>query len=110
VHTVVETPEFIIAAKHAGMTDEERWAAIDHISENADAGEIIPGSGGARKVRILKEGGGKSGGYRVITYYTNKSNAVLLVTVISKGKRGNLTEKQKTRQKVSRRPKIAKGD
>ena len=59
VHTIVETPEYLVAASWAGMTDDERYDAIMIISESSEAGDIIPGSGGARKVRIAKQGKGK---------------------------------------------------
>ena len=77
------------------MTDAEREATVDYLAANPNAGEIIPGTGGCRKVRIAKQGEGKSGGYRVITYYTSENEPVFLLTVISKGKQANLTVKQK---------------
>lgn len=95
MQTVVETPEYLAAAKKAGMTDAEREAAVLFLAANPDAGDIIPGTGGCRKVRIAKQGKGKSGGYRVITYYTSALAPVFLMTVISKGKQANLTEGQK---------------
>ena len=109
MQTVVETPEFLAAAQRAGMTEEERFAAVDHVSEHPDAGDLVEGSGGARKVRIPKQGKGKSGGYRVITYYVGPDAPVFLITVISKGQQANLTENQKkavkgsTKQEKSRR-------
>ncbi|MFT4027449.1 MAG: type II toxin-antitoxin system RelE/ParE family toxin [Novosphingobium sp.] len=95
VQTVVETPEYLAAAKKAGMTDDERVTVVDFLAGTPDAGEIIPGTGGCRKVRIAKEGKGKSGGYRVITYYMTREEPVFLMTVISKGKQANLTGRQK---------------
>lgn len=95
MQTVVETPEYLAAAKKAGMSDAEREAAVLFLAETPEAGEIIPGTGGCRKVRIAKEGKGKSGGYRIITYYTDDDHPVYLMTVISKGQRANLTDRQK---------------
>ncbi len=95
MHTVVETSEYLTAASKAGMTDVERWAVIDAIAANPEAGDIIPGTGGCRKVRVAKAGGGKRGGYRVITYYTVPNQPVFLLTVIAKNQRANLTERQK---------------
>jgi len=95
VQMVVETPEYLAAAKRAGMTDAERESAVNFIAANPDAGEIVPGTGGCRKVRVAKEGKGKSGGYRLITYYGSSNQPVFLLTVISKGKQANLTERQK---------------
>jgi hypothetical protein len=95
MQTVVETPEYLSACKKVGMTEAERSAAVDLIAANPEAGDIIPGSGGCRKVRVAKLGGGKSGGYRVITYFTTRQQPVFLLTLISKGKQANLTEAQK---------------
>ena len=95
MHTVVETNEYLIAAKKAGMSDAERAVAVDIIAANPEAGDIIPGTGGCRKVRVPREGKGKSGGYRVVTYFTDAEVPVFLLTVISKGKQANLTDRQK---------------
>lgn len=46
-------------------------------------------------MRIAKEGKGKSGGYRVTTYFATRDEPVFLLTIISKGKQANLTDKQK---------------
>jgi hypothetical protein len=99
MHTVVETPEYLTAAKKAGMTEAERNAAVEFIACNPMAGDVIEGTGGARKVRIAREGAGKSGGYRVITYYTSEARPVYLLTVISKGRQANLTADQKAQIK-----------
>lgn len=76
------------------MTDAEREDAIEQLARHPDAGAVIPGSGGARKVRVARAGGGKSGGYRVITYYTDGDHPMFLITVISKGQRSGLTRAQ----------------
>lgn len=95
MQTVVETPEYLTAAKRAKMTDEEREWVVTHVAENPRAGVVIEGSGGARKLRVPGKGKGKSGGYRVVTFYANRNVPVFLITVISKGKQSNLTEEQK---------------
>jgi hypothetical protein len=46
-------------------------------------------------VRSIFDPKGKSGGYRVVTFYTTKDEPVFLLTVISKGKQANLTDAQK---------------
>lgn len=68
MQTVIETEAYLRHAKAAGMTDDERADLVTYIAENPQAGEIMPGCGGARKVRFARTGGGKSGGYRVVTY------------------------------------------
>jgi hypothetical protein len=94
MQTIVETPEFLAAAKRAGMSEDERGAAVDFIAANPTDGDIMPGTGGCRKIRIARQGEGKRGGYRVITYFTSDDEPVFLLTVISKGKQANLTGKQ----------------
>lgn len=94
MHTVVETPEYLKAAAKAGMTDDERAATVEFVSLNPMAGDLIAGGGGIRKVRVPGRGKGKSGGYRVVTYYLDEGQPVFLLTVISKGQRANLTDGQ----------------
>jgi hypothetical protein len=77
------------------MTDEEREAVVALIAENPEAGEIMPGCGGARKLRFAKPGRGKSGGYRVITYYAGTDYPTFLLTVFGKGEKANLTKAER---------------
>lgn len=77
------------------MSDEEREAVVEHLARDPAAGAVIPGSGGARKVRIARRGSGKSGGYRVVTYYSSADEPLFLLTVISKGQQANLTKAQR---------------
>jgi hypothetical protein len=92
VQAVIETPAYLASADDAGMSEAERKAAVDTIAANPEAGDLIVGSGGCRKVRIAGRGKGKSGGYRVVTYYAGESLPVFLLTVFSKGERSNLTK------------------
>lgn len=92
MHTVIETNAYIAAAKDAGMSADEMAAVVDLIAANPEAGEIMPGCGGARKLRVAKPGKGKSGGYRVITYYAGDDVPVLLLTAFGKGEKANLTK------------------
>ena len=59
------------------------------------AGAIMPGCGGARKVRFAAFGGGKSGGFRVITYYGSGDIPAFQLTVYVKSMKENLTDKDK---------------
>jgi hypothetical protein len=93
MQTVVETPAYLSAAKAAGMTEAERSAAVDIVSADPLAGDLIVGSGGCRKVRVAGRGKGKSGGYRVVTYFVG-DNGVCLLWVLSKGRAANLTDAQ----------------
>ena len=92
VHTVVETPGYLRRAKGAGMTEAEMASAIDQIAADPASGDVIQGSGGCRKVRVAGRGKGKSGGYRVVTLFGGGEIPVFLLSVISKGDRGNFSD------------------
>lgn len=92
MHTVIETNAYLSAAKDAGMSEDERVSVVDFLSSNPQAGEVMPGCGGARKVRYKKPGTGKSGGYRVITYFGGDTVPVFLLTVFGKNEKANLSK------------------
>ena len=92
MHTVLETPAYIAAARDAGMSAEEMEAVVSLIATDPQAGAVMPGCGGARKLRVRKPGTGKSGGYRVITYFAGDDVPVFLLTVFGKGEKDNLTK------------------
>lgn len=91
MHTVIETQGYLRAAAAAGMSDEEMAAVIDIIANDPQAGDIMPGCGGARKLRVRRPGTGKSGGYRVVTYYAGEIYPAFLLTVFPKSMKTNLT-------------------
>ena len=70
-------------------SDAERQEFISFIAANPEAGNIIRGSGGCRKVRWSRSGTGKSGGARVI-YFLAHEGTVWLLIVYSKAKFDNL--------------------
>lgn len=88
LQTVVELPEFQKRAK-AIMSDEERAAAIIFIAANPEAGVSL--GGGLRKVRIPRDGGGKSGGFRTIYVFGGSHMPIFLITVFAKNEKANLT-------------------
>ena len=95
MHTVIEIGVYLASAKRADVTDDERRGIVDMIAADPEAGEVMVGTGGARKVRYAKEGGGKSGGYRVITYFGGVDVPVFLLDVYGKGQKANLTPKER---------------
>jgi hypothetical protein len=76
------------------MTEGEIDGLVGFLAENPAAGVEIPGTGGCRKVRIAGRGRGKSGGFRVVTFYTGEAFPVFLITVFSKGERANLSKSE----------------
>lgn len=95
MHAVIETAAYLAASENAGMDDEERAAVVDLVSRNPAIGDIMPGCGGARKLRFAKPGRGKSGGYRIITYYGGEDIPVFLLTLFKKGEKDNLTKAER---------------
>ena len=88
--TVVETPFFL--RKAAGiLTSEERTRLIATIGMVPECGEIIPGTGGVRKLRWALPGRRKSGGARVVYYFHNESIPVLMLSIYSKNEKVNLS-------------------
>jgi len=88
--TVVETPEFQKRAR-AIMSDAERHELIDFVARNPLAGTSI--GGGVRKFRFARDGSGKSGGYRVIHFYSpDDATPIFLITVFAKNEKANLTK------------------
>lgn len=92
MQSVIETPTFLSDAKQAGMGDDERSALVALIAANPEAGDIMQGTGGARKLRFKRPGMGKSGGYRVIFYYAGDDAPIFLSNVFIKGDRANLSK------------------
>ena len=89
MHTVVETAAYLADAKAAGMTEheKERNAVVEMIASYPEAGDEIGGTGGARKVRVAGRGKGKSGGYRVITFYSGEDLPGVFVGCLFEGRR-----------------------
>ena len=92
---VVETAPFIAAAKAARLSGGEIDRIIDHLARRPEAGDVIQGTGGARKLRFAGRGKGKSGGCRVITFYSGGDFPVFLLTVFAKGERADLSKAER---------------
>ncbi len=88
MRTVAETAVFVRYAAEV-WSDDERQEFINFIAANPEAGDIIPASGGCRKVRWSRSGTGKRGGARVI-YFLVPDGAVWLLIVYVKAKFDNL--------------------
>jgi hypothetical protein len=95
MQSVIETNAYLAAAKDAGMSVDELQAVVNLVAADPQAGEIMPGCGGARKLRVARPGGGKSGGYRIITYYAGTDVPAFLLTVFGKNEKANLTKAER---------------
>jgi len=71
-------------------TEHERADFVSWLAANPEAGEVIPGSGGCRKIRWRQKGIGKRGGVRVIYFNRLKRGEIWLLTLYAKSARENL--------------------
>jgi len=92
--TVVETPAFLRDAA-AALTERERSDLVSYLAANPEAGEIMPETGGARKLRWRAQGRGKRGGTRAIYYYQDESLPLFLLNVFAKNEKANLTNAER---------------
>src|SRR5262245_27638340 len=92
--TVAETPLFVRQAE-AVWDDTERQAFVTFIAANPEAGEVIPETGGVRKVRWARAGSGKRGGTRVIYFYHDADRPLYLLMVYAKAQQENLSADEK---------------
>ena len=88
--TVADTTEF---ARRAGklLSENERTELIGYLASHPEAGNVIEGTGGVRKLRWGREGRGKSGGVRVIYFYYNDQMPLYLLSIYGKNEKDNLS-------------------
>lgn len=94
--TFVELPPF--QRLRDDYFDDESFKGLqDELMENPDAGDVIQGTGGLRKVRFADErrGKGKRGGLRVIYFWKDSDNQFWLFTVYDKDEVDDLTPDQR---------------
>jgi hypothetical protein len=73
------------------LSDSERRELVDWLAAHPTAGDLMVGTGGARKLRWQAKGKGKSSGARVITFYGGVRMPVFLLSAFGKGAKANLT-------------------
>jgi hypothetical protein len=88
VRTVAETAIFQRYAAEI-WSEDERNEFITWIAANPMAGDVIPRTGGCRKVRWASSGRGKRGGARVI-YFNATDHTIWLLIVYTKARFDNL--------------------
>ena len=94
VIVVGETSQFIKKAEKL-LSKAEKDNLIEFIAQNPEAGDIVPNTGGVRKLRYARKGQGKSGSYRVIYYFYNDKNPIYLLTLFGKNEKANLSDAEK---------------
>lgn len=92
--TVVETPEFLSATRKL-MDEGERALLVDYLAWNPTAGDLIPGTGGVRKLRWALEGRGKRGGARVVYFHHDADMPLFMLTAYAKNERADLSQQDR---------------
>ena len=92
--SVIEFPGY---QRRAGelLTADEQIAIVDLIAYDPACGDVIPGTGGVRKLRVALAGSGKRGGARVIYYFYNDNHPALLLTLYAKNEKADLRAREK---------------
>ena len=89
MYTVAETETFVATAE-ALWSEDQRRDFINWVAANPLSGEVIPGSGGCRKLRWSRAGQGKRGGVRVIYFNRLDDGMIWLLVIYAKAVRGNI--------------------
>jgi hypothetical protein len=87
--TVIETPTFTRLWPDY-WSEDERGEFVAWLAANPEAGDVIRGSGGCRKVRWSRGGTGKSGGVRVIYFNRLSNGEIWLLTIYAKSARDSI--------------------
>lgn len=87
--TLIETPLFSSLWPDY-WTEAERGEFCSFLAREPDAGDVIPGSGGCRKIRWTRAGIGKRGGVRVIYYLRRQDGLIWLLLIYAKSAKGNV--------------------
>lgn len=93
-HAIVETSAFTGRVRELKTVADELVAIYDAYASEPGYGAVIRKTGGLRKGRIAKAGTGKSGGYRVFSFFMDDSHPVFLLWVIDKSDEETLTDAQ----------------
>ena len=86
------TPFFVFRSEY--WSDEDLRACQNFLLVSPDAGDVIRGGSGLRKLRWSAQGRGKRGGARVIYYWHVPKHRVYLIYGYVKSKRDDLTPQQ----------------
>jgi mRNA-degrading endonuclease RelE of RelBE toxin-antitoxin system len=91
---LVESPVFTRQVQEL-LTDDEYRELQWHLAIHPDAGALIQGTGGLRKVRWSAGRRGKRGGVRVIYFYAAAAEQLRVLLIYRKGRKDDLTATEK---------------
>lgn len=90
----IETPEFVTKFDKIA-SDAEMQELQYELFQNPFKGDIIKGTGGARKIRMKISGRGKRGGARVIYYYVDLQGEIWFLDIYTKSTQKDISESQR---------------
>ena len=93
--TFVEVPLFTRKWKELGLNDEDLRNLENELLENPEAGDVIQGTGGIRKIRIPIENSGKRSGGRVIYVDIELKETIYFINVYVKNEKEDLTDDER---------------
>lgn len=68
---------------------------VEELAKNPESGDVIPGTGGVRKIRLKSATKGKRGGFRVYYFYYQVKQRIYLLHILAKNEQENITEDEK---------------
>jgi hypothetical protein len=89
VYTFIESSVFERVLP-AYLDDDEYSELQQYLIKNPEAGVVVPGSGGVRKMRWARSGTGKRGGLRIIYFLRYRPNEFWMLTLYAKVRRENI--------------------
>jgi Protein of unknown function (DUF1044). len=90
----VETPLFTRQVRE--LLDDDQYTRLQRaLAAYPEAGDLIEGTGGLRKVRVGASGRGKRGGARVIYYHFVQRTRIAMLLIYAKNERDDLTADQR---------------
>lgn len=92
--TFIQTNEFAKNWERLRLTDDDMRRLELEILKNPQAGNVIKGTGGLRKLRFAFANEGKSGSTRVCYVDFLLKETVYLITVYQKTEKDNLTKSE----------------
>jgi len=104
----IEAPAF---SKHVSdyLNDDEYRRLQAELADNPEAGNIMPGTGGFRKIRWadVRRGKGRRGGLRIVYYHFRSDHQIWLMTLYDKDEASDLTAKEKNALKAAIQSELA---
>ena len=95
MHCILETSGFESDARKIGLDHDDKHMIMQTIANDPAGGDLISGTGGARKRRFAKADNCERGSFRVVWYYGSDDVPVFLLAAFDKGQKISLSKAEK---------------